>query len=278
MGIAGVGDAFSSKYPTMQIFARDGSWYVVPIRNLSASSLILVKIKGKIYPFLLDASKMKTYRYQGGRIVQTLLYSLEDAIPLDPENLIKIRQNAVLSGIGKIDENSAMLLLRAHELLLGDPEKSTISLDEIERDMRARGEDPGTIISDFTGATGILEITRPIPEVVEYLSDRLMLNPSVLATALLELKNLSWEWKKIANPAKTPFQHWILLIAVMAVVGGGAGIGYIGYNDGWFSGGLPGGDLDWLSLQAQFPGGPPPEISGIPAATCLLYTSPSPRD
>ena len=62
MGIAGVGDAFSSKYPTMQIFARDGSWYVVPIRNLSASSLILVKIKGKIYPFLLDASKMKTYR------------------------------------------------------------------------------------------------------------------------------------------------------------------------------------------------------------------------
>ena len=88
MGIAGVGYAFSGKYPTMQIFSRDGSWYVIPIRSVSSSSLILVKIKGRIYPFLLDASKMKTYRYKGSKIVQTLLYSLEDAIPVSPETCL----------------------------------------------------------------------------------------------------------------------------------------------------------------------------------------------
>ena len=270
MGIAGVGDAFSGKYPTMQIFSRDGSWYVIPIRSVSSSSLILVKIKGRIYPFLLDASKMKTYRYKGSKIVQTLLYSLEDAIPVSPENLIRLQQFAKQSGIGKLDANSAMLILRAHEMLLGDETRSVVSLEEIAEDMKARGEDPGTIISDFTASTGILQVVRPMPEVVEYLSDRLMINPSALASGLLELKQMSWEWKKIANPAKTPFQHWMLLIGVVIGISAIAGIGVYGYEQGWFTGGLPAG-LDWLDLQEQFPDGPP----GAPAASDIVPELPA---
>ena len=220
----------------------------------------MVKIRDQVYPFLLDASKLKTYRYRGSKTVQTILYSLEDAIPIDPENLVKIAQNAKRSGITKIDQNSAALILRAHELLLGDETRTSISVDEIQRDMVARGEDPGQIISDFTAATGILSVTRPLPDVVEYLTERLMVSPSAFSTGLFELKTLGWEWKRIANPSKGPFKHWLLLILAVVSVGGTACVMVLGYEAGWFDNfGSPGG-LDWNELASQFPGGPPNEI------------------
>ena len=162
MGIAGIGDAFSSKYPTMQIFGRDGSWHIVPLRVVTGS-MVLVKINGQIYPFSLDASKFKTYRYKGAKTIQTVIYSLEDAIPLDIDKLSKLAANATATGIRTIDANAAAILLRAAELLLEDKDRDVIPVDEIAEDMRRRGEDPGTMIADFVSQHNVTSTVRPVP-------------------------------------------------------------------------------------------------------------------
>ena len=277
MGIAGIGDAFSGKYPTMQIFGKDGSWHVVPIRKVTGS-MIVVKIAGKMYPFLLDASKFRTYRYRGAKTIQTILYSLEDAIPLDLRKLEKLEENAAITGIRKIDAEAAAMLLRAAELLIADTERDAIDIDDIAKDMDKRGEDPGTLVADFAGKHNVIKIVRPVPEITEYLTDRLMLSPSVIATGIMQLRRMDNEWRKIANPAKAPFGHWLLVLVVGALIAVGGGIAFIAIEEGWFDGVGGSGSLDdLLKLAEQFPGGPGTAPPNTPN-TCLLYTSPSPRD
>ena len=45
---------------------------MVPIRKVTGS-MIVEKIAGKMYPFLLDASKFRTYRCRGAKTIRTIL-------------------------------------------------------------------------------------------------------------------------------------------------------------------------------------------------------------
>ena len=267
MGIAGIGDAFSAKYPTLQIFGRDGSWHVVPLRRVTGT-MVLVKIQGRIYPFILDASKFRTYRYKGAKTIQTILYSLEDAIPLDIEKLQKLVKNSALTGVRKIDVPAATMLLRAAELLLGDEKRDFIPVTEIGEDMQARGEDPGALVADFVGQHNITSIVRPVPEITEYLTDRLMLSPSLIANGIMLLRQMDNEWRKIANPAKSPFQHWLLVIVAVCGLAIAGGVIYTGIEEGWIAGGVGGELEDLITLANLYPS--PDAVPGAAPGICML--------
>ena len=52
MGIVGIGDAFSSKHVTAQIFTSDGGWYCVPLdKQRITFGHFFAKIKGRTYVF-----------------------------------------------------------------------------------------------------------------------------------------------------------------------------------------------------------------------------------
>lgn len=261
MGILGLGDAFSSRYPTIQVFARDGTWHVIPLKKIT-DTLVMVSIRGHVYPFLLDARAMKTYRNKGGKTVQTILYSLEDSIPLDTAALVKLRDNAENSGVRKIDRDAAIVLMRATELL-SEKEEDVISLEEVKQDMISKGEEVGNVFTDFQAKTGLIKIVRPLPEITEYLTERLMVSPSMFSSGLLEMRQTNFEFRKIGNPAKTPFGHWLLVAGILMIVGVIGTAVYMGFEEGWFTGGVSTSLQDIFEMQKLFPDGPP---SGFDAA------------
>ena len=266
MGIIGIKDAFSAKYPTMQIFGPDGSWHLIPLRK-TEGSVIFVKISNNVYPFLLDYSKLKTYRYRGAKIIQTILYSIDDIFPIDTNAMEKLRAYSEKNQIGSYQYDSAALIIQAKQALDSQEDKdgyisvsdiisNTVESDKIE-----------IAVKNLFESTGIVKLTRPSAEVSEFLSTRLTANPSTLANAFLSLKQMDWEWRKIANPAKGPFKHWMLIIGMAGIATMIAGVLGFGYMEGWFSDSIAGGfdifsldsdgNIDWLSLQSQYPDGPP---------------------
>lgn len=250
MGISAISDAFSHKYITMQIFGRDGSWYLIPMRGVTTGTAI-VKIAGQCYPFIVDPRKIQTYRYKGAKTIQTILYSLEDMLPLDLGALSRLREHSEASGIKQYDENVMTILKRAVELL-GDTDEGLISVDSIESDMKARGEDVGRIVQDFLARTGVTQVVRPVPELMEYLVERMTISPSHISTLLYSMQRMDWEHRKISNPAKTPFQHWLALILGVAGIGGALGVIALGFDAGWFDSSGDGVIEDILSLASLY--------------------------
>lgn len=267
MGIVGIGDAFGSRYPTMQVFDRRGNWHVIPLRGITGT-LVLASIEGKLYPFILESNAFKTYTYKGAKTVKTILFSLEDALPIDTNALQKIKSNAEKTGIESLDIDVAGVIIRAAELI-AESDKGYITLEEMKADAVERGEDISVMLDDFRTKTGLIKVVEPLPEVTRYIKERLTVSPSLLTSAFLEMKQMNWEWRKVANPAKTPFGHWTLIILMILGLGGGGAVLVLGIEEGWFDnlgGGGPGLSFeDLLNLQEQFPGGPPITDPGVPA-------------
>ena len=261
-GITNIADAFNSKYPTMQIFSEAGTWDVIPLRKIS-SGLIFVKVRGKVYPFVLDASKMKTYRYKGGKVIQTILYDIEDAYPIDPATLRRLREYADKNNVTNWTEQGVIAVQMAYDYLHNDPEHTEVYIEDL---CKSNFESPNMEleIKTMIENVGAKSLVKPTPQLAEVFDRKINLDPKMMAQGIMELKNELFEYRKIANPAKTPFKGWIMIFALIGIFGAIAVGGWYADQEGLLSGDndLLGGnveDIDWESLQNL---GSPQELLG----------------
>ena len=222
--------AFGACYPTLQFFGHDGTWEIVQLRKLTGS-LVLIRIRGQIYPVYLDSTKAKTYRYGGVPMAQTFLYSLDDMFPFDPSqwsNIDKARKKAKYT---RLTPELAQLVVAA-KTYLDQTHAPYVTVSDLCRSMYSKEVAEGEI-ARFTATSGTTKIARPTPDLYDFCANRLLADPGMLTAAITGFEGMDREWRLIANPARGPFRHWalvgILMLGLAAV-----GVTIVGATEGWF--------------------------------------------
>lgn len=262
-GIWSANPAFSTRRPTAQIFARDGTWHIVPMGK-TAGGLFFARIEGRIYPFIVDPRAWKHRRVKGGLVVRTMLYSLDDIFPLEPADLKAVHEYIKANDMGPLGPEVAALVTRAYDMLRdlkGVPDNSVSVADLVEDVTMA--PDVEAAVKKTISAIGHHKIAAPSPDVHAVLADRMRASPDVLITGIQRLKEEEIQWRQIAQPAKGPFGHWVLMAFI--IFGAAAlALGAALYADGSITfGGTPlPSDIDWGALDSQF--GTPSDLpSGV---------------
>lgn len=268
-----LGGAFGGKYPTIQIFARDGTWDIIQLRNFTGP-LVLVKIRGTIYPIHIDGRKLKTYRYKGVPMAQTILYAFEDMFPFDPSDVSRAVAELTKSGYPPLAPEAALAIIAAGRALQADKDATSVTVESILRKMSVK-KDISADVARIVQALGRDKIAEPTPDLVDFLTGRMLMDPSIITAGLTAIGKERTQWVQIANPAKGPFRHWMLVIGM---VGGIAALGILvglGVTQGWFDGlDTSGSGLEELfELAGQFDSpaaagldvAPPPAAPAAPA-------------
>ena len=281
MGIFGIGDAFNSKHITAQIFSQDGNWYCVPLKK---EQLIFdhffVKIKSRYYVFLYDPTRVYSTKSLGSKSARTILYYASSVTALKPEEVSEFERFIVKNKVKRMTLQSAVLLsyAKARGLIqnlgkgktpIPDPQKKVkenrlkenlvIDTDEVsERYLQEiPSEEQRQILrTEFDKAVELLghKVNVSLSDPTPFLDSKLNDSPEMLAGGFLMTADLNREWKQIANPARGPFQHWLLILGIIGAVGIIAAIALLVSPDSPFSGNT----LDDL-IEAAKAGEPPPD-------------------
>lgn len=227
-------DCFTPKYATAQIFDESGGWNCVPLPiKYQHNDHFFVKINNSYFLFKIDIAAIQTYRAKAARPIQTFLYSTKDYHPFIPGDEATLQRFLDQHGIEKLGIIHALFI---HVASMKDDEgnpRTMVPFDEVISEIvekiNPEAPDAADQIREIEAlrydfhSEGLVKPIRPVAKVL----DRKMHNSGeYMFMGYNNLKNLNWEWKKIANPAKTPFAHWGLLLGIFGVLGV---IGIVGY-------------------------------------------------
>ena len=223
-------DCFTSKYITAQIFDDAGGWHCVPlVQEYMHDDHIFVRLGKKVLLLKIDMAAIHTYRQKTSRPIQTLLYSTQDYMPFIPGDEKYIQKFCKVNGITKLGPIQAMFI-HAASMLEERDEKGELMRESIKMsdivEFLTSTLNPDTeqfaterakleSAAEDMGTTDVLTPTKPMADILD---KKMHNNPEALFQGYLSLKNVNWEWKKIANPARTPFGHWALVLVFMGLI------------------------------------------------------------
>ena len=263
---------FGSKFPTLQFFRKDGTWEVVQLRK-HTGAFTLVKIRGQIYPVMIDGTRAKTYRYAGVPMAQTYLYSLDDMLPFDPTEWKHVAEGVKGANLPPITPELATLVIAAHDYLERTPDESAVTVTDLVQTIATKdvAEDQ---LAQFVNTAGVKDIAKPVPDLVEFCSKRMLVDPNMVSSAITAFAVTEREWAALANPARGPFRHWALvgmIVGVVAVVGI---LGGVGVTQGWFDDLGGSASLEAIFDQASRFG--TPELAGLTSPASAPAPEPVP--
>ena len=261
-GITNIQDCYSTKWLTMEVISPSGIIDIIPLKKLS-SDLIFVKIRGEVYPFILDATKIKTYQYKNGQTVRIIHYDIRDIRPIDFADLRRAKEYGDLHGIDAWDEAGLNAVIMAYNYLKDKEDQSEVYIEELVKHYIDTPNVSKTA-KQWIEEIGTDKIIQPPDDIVRSFKQKLNMDVRPLAEGISRLKTEDWQHRKIANPAKTPFKGWIMIFALIGIIGAIAVGGWYADQEGLLSGDsdLLGGnveDIDWESLQNL---GSPQELLG----------------
>ena len=249
-------DCFTSKYITAQIFDETGGWHAVPlIQRYMHNDHVFVKLGEKIILLKVDMQRIHTYRQSMSRPIQTLLYTTRDYMPFDPADEKTIEVFCKKNGITKLGPTQSLFIHAASMLeekdkkgnFVTDSIRVTEVVNQLVSTLSPESKGHATRVAELQNAAstmGAIELMSPIKPMSDILDRKMHNNPEALFSSYQSLKNLNFEWKKIANPAKTPFGHWALVLLIMGMIGV---VGIVAYAfDAGLVGGNSGNALDEL--------------------------------
>ncbi|MDE0001983.1 MAG: hypothetical protein OXQ29_04765 [Rhodospirillaceae bacterium] len=265
---------------TAQVFDELGTWHVFPLKeSYIIDGKFLVMIGNKLLMLETDLGKMKTFRSRMIKPVQTLLYSSRDARPFDPHDVKTVKDFCTTNNITRIRHAQA-LLIRAAALLQKDPTQPVglyETLDIALQEIRATGDSAAAAKAEEEGKQAILDLgtdvlVQPIEPVSQYLASDMQDNPQSLGNIITNLKLSYYEWKPIANPAKGPFQHWLLVGLLCALAIGAFAALYL------FAGPDAGGGLTVEEIEQLAATSLQPESFGFTTSPAGNVTERAPTD
>ena len=238
---------FGSKFPTLQFFGPDGSWEVVQLKRLTGS-LVLVRVRGQVFPVYLDSTKAKTYRYAGVPAATTYLFSLSDMFPFDPSEWSRIDADRIAAGYPTITPELAALIVASRDYLeeSGD---NYVTVSDLAETMYAK-EVAEAEIQRQVSVAGVTKIAKPAPDILDFCTKRLLVDPGIITAAVTGFEGMDREWRLIASPARGPFRHWALVGMLMLGMAA-AGVVIVGFTEGWFGDLAGGSNLEAIFEAAQ---------------------------
>ena len=239
-----VRNAFGGKYLTAIVEDEASNAYVIPIkRKHIIHGHFFVRLAGQMYIFKIMHDRISVVRNWGTHPVSIIHYSTKHFLPVSMDQVADLEEFRKRNpSIKQIDELQAVLLGAAKALeeetklavAKGGPQADgpvAITMQDA-LDYVMRGADltqPQAVqrLAEYTSAMdrlGTRVVVTPLALVTDFLSETVQASSLSLISILRQLEAKHWQWKAIANPAKTPFQHWGAVIAVAvaaaALIGG----------------------------------------------------------
>jgi len=222
-------DCFSVKYPTVQLFDDSGSWYCFPLKSSHIyDGKFMVRLNDRMFVLSVDPAKMLTYRAKGAPPIQTILYTTKDTKPIDLNDLRTVADFCKRNDIRKIHDVEALLICAyaryQHNYRKGGPDNEALSFEAvISMLLEVEGRKEGTAEYDARRAEyeeavrrmGRLDLVEPVQPVANYLGNKLFDDPESITSMIVGASRMDFQWKKIANPAKSPTKWWMLILGVL---------------------------------------------------------------
>ena len=255
-------DCFTSKYITAQIFNEGGGWDCVPlVQDYMHDDHIFVRLGKKVLFLKVDMTAIHTYRQVMSRPIQTMLFTTQDYMPFIPGEQKKLEVFCKKNGINRIGPVQAMFLHAASLLeqrnKKGEIVQESIKIEDVIKSLtdtlNPDSEDYATQVTDLESAAsdlGTVKIMTPIKPISDILDKKMHNSPLSIFQGFDSLRRANFEWIKIASPARTPFGHWMLVVAIIGMVGLMAAVAYA-YDAGLIGGSSGLGALDELLEKAQ---------------------------
>jgi len=231
-------DCFGSKYITVLVFDDSGGFYAFPLKNdYLLDSKFFVRINDQILLLDLDHRYIETYRHKLAKPVRIILYTTHDYRPVKLSELRDIESFCKQNRIESIDEDMAKVLIAVsaiteQHIKLGS-EHTVVTIDDIlSYYLKGMDENSVEYLEQRTNLIrahtdlNLVNVLGPLDPVTQYLKSKIYGNPLSLANVIMTLRNMDFEWRKISNPAKGPFKHWLLIAIIIGVI---ISIGVAGY-------------------------------------------------
>lgn len=234
-------DCFSTKYITAQIFDDLNGWLVFPLKqSYIIDGKFILKLGEQLLVLRVDMDKIQTYRHKAARPVQTVLYTTKDIDPLDLNDNATIEAFCVENDIEQIDHIQGILIQAVHLLAEQGAQNGPVGFSEALESILSTFE-PNSLeytrekakYAKAINAISVEHLIGPTAPICKYLGRNMRNNPITIGNILVLAKSIEHEWKEIANPAKSPFKHWMLLLGLLG------GISVIGIAAWFFMGGDP---------------------------------------
>ena len=165
-------DCFGPKNPTMQVFADDGNFFVVPLKKIH-DEIVFVKLKGVMYLFYLDSRAYFTYRTFGSKPIQTILFSTKDAFPIMPNDIVDLAKYVAKINGAKITPELGTLMLKSSKIN-GLKEGDVVSIMDIAKSAGIGTEmelEPS--VKELEHECGVENIIVPLKSISRFLHDRI---------------------------------------------------------------------------------------------------------
>jgi len=229
-------DCFSSKYITIIVYDESDSFHVFPLRNdYIIDSKFFVRIHDQIYPFLIDSQYIKTYRSKSVSPVRVINYTTRDYRPLDLAEIYDVEKFCEQNNVNEIDESVAKVIIGINTLLKSNTDPAhMITIDDLlnfylgdikDKESEEYKKEYRSLMLGYQ-KIGTDNIRGPTDPVSRFLGKKIHGNPISISNLLMTLRHMDYEWKRISNPAKGPFKHWLLLFAIIGIV---SAIGIVAY-------------------------------------------------
>jgi len=241
LGIISHRDVFSPKYITAIIKDSSGRGHFRPIKH-TIGDYFVTDIDKQVYCFKIEDSRMITYKETAARSIRILFYSTKHYLPISPENNKQIedvldvnnlpRMNMMMFGAFKLlsqREKQAKETFESHDL---KAIVDTISSNGQKYQLQAKN------LETYFDNMAIKQIITPVKEITEFIEDDLIAtDPKFLGDIYNATQRTDFEHKKVTNAGPSPKKNWVMIMALVAIVGAVAFLGFYLISNG--NGGNP---------------------------------------
>jgi len=244
MGILKHADVFTHKYITAIIKDSSGRGHIRHIKH-TLGDYWVTEIERQLYCFRIDDSRIITYKETAARSCRILEYSTKHYMPISPEHNKQLENILAENGMPRMNMTmfGAFKVLSQKEKLQKGVPFQAHQLSEVVTIVASNGkqyQEQADNLKQYFENLGVKEVVSPVREITEFIEDDLIAtDPKFLGDVVTTCLNLDKEHKKVTNTKVDAKKPWLIIVALIMIVGAVGFMGFYFISQGG-SGGLGG--------------------------------------
>lgn len=240
MGVRGGKDFFSAKWVTAEISDEQNRLWLHPIKN-EIDGYFIATINKQNYVFKIDHSRIKIWYATLTQSFRILHYTTSHYMPISDQDCKALEQMIIDNGLPKLDK---MLFHILEKLGIREkPDFKEHDLNDLISEIKTRKDQNAVLLRNmktYLDDMNTKKIITPVKPITEFIhKDLIATDPRwVDSVGEAEVK-ADIENRKINNEPIGTKRAWMKPMLIMAMIGVGALIGVLIWQNGTFDGILP---------------------------------------
>lgn len=202
-------------------------------------------LDGQTFVFKIDDSRIITYKETAAKSIRILFYSTKHYLPISPEKTKQIEDVLRINNLPRMNitmYGSFKLFSHAEKKNSGKPFEAHNIAEMVDKITKSsdKFQVQAQNLKQYFDNMAIYEIVTPVREITEFIEDDLIAtDPKFLGDIYNAIQRTDFQHKKVNNTKVDAKKPWMLIIALVAIVGALGFMGYYLISNGNLNGILP---------------------------------------